>query len=290
MTRSLRLAIALVALLAGATPDPAAAVDLADTPIVSVGGAVTEIIASLGAADRIRAVDTTSTHPAAAVAGKPNVGYMRQLSAEGILALGPVRVIAVEGAGPPDVLKLLAEAGVRIDRVTDEPSPAGLLAKVRTISALVGRKAEGEALAAEIEAGFAALAQDRATRTAHPRVLFVIALQNGRPMAAGAKSAAAAMMGLAGADNAVSGFDGYKPLSDEAIVAAAPDAVVFMDRPGLTAADLLALPAIAATPAGRRHAVFGMDGLALLGFGPRAPAAARDLMAALDRHLVGAPK
>src|SRR5262245_22113483 len=54
--------------------------------IVSVGGAVTEILYAIGLEDRIVAVDTTSLYPQSAT-GKPKVGYMRQLSPEGVLGL-----------------------------------------------------------------------------------------------------------------------------------------------------------------------------------------------------------
>ena len=68
--------------------------------IVSVGGAVTEILYALGLEQRVVAVDTTSLYPPRAPAEKPNVGYMRQLSAEGVLGLGPSLVLATEGVGP----------------------------------------------------------------------------------------------------------------------------------------------------------------------------------------------
>ncbi|WP_457796288.1 hypothetical protein [Methylocystis sp. S23] len=48
----------------------------ADERIVSVGGAVTEIIYALGRDALIAAVDTTSLYPPEALKTKPNVGYM----------------------------------------------------------------------------------------------------------------------------------------------------------------------------------------------------------------------
>src|SRR5262245_3953947 len=47
--------------------------------IVSVGGAVTEILYALGLEQRVIAVDSTSLYPPRALADKRNVGYMRQL-------------------------------------------------------------------------------------------------------------------------------------------------------------------------------------------------------------------
>ena len=54
--------------------------------ILSLGPDVTEILYALGAGDRVVGVDRGSRYPEATLA-KPNVGYRRSLSAEGVLAL-----------------------------------------------------------------------------------------------------------------------------------------------------------------------------------------------------------
>ena len=68
--------------------------------IVSIGGAITEILYALGLEDRLAGVDTTSLYPPPRCSDKPNVGYMRQLSAEGVLGLNPSLVLAIAGLGP----------------------------------------------------------------------------------------------------------------------------------------------------------------------------------------------
>jgi len=103
-------------------------------------------------------------------------------------------------------------------------------------------------------------------------------------MASGTETAAAAMIEMAGAENAVSAFDGYKPLTDEAVIAAAPDAILMMDRRGdhdSSIEELLQMPVIASTPAAKNRAVIRMNGLYLLGFGPRTAKAVVDLNQAL---------
>lgn len=73
-------------------------------------------------------------------------------------------------------------------------------------------------------------------------------------------------------------------MTDEAILAAAPDVILMMDRGGdlaITDADLAAHPALGATPAVQAGAVIRMNGLLLLGFGPRPPDAPRMLHRAL---------
>jgi iron complex transport system substrate-binding protein len=114
-------------------------------------------------------------------------------------------------------------------------------------------------------------------------VLFLLSLQSGRPIAAGRDSSADGIIALAGGLNALGSIEGFKPVSNEAVIAAAPDVVVMMSNAGVSATsdEVFALPAFAATPAGQRRAFITMDGLYLLGFGPRAPDAARDLMNAL---------
>ena len=57
--------------------------------ILSIGGDVTEILYALKADGRIIAVDSTSQFPAEALKQKANVGYMRALATEGVLATNP---------------------------------------------------------------------------------------------------------------------------------------------------------------------------------------------------------
>jgi iron complex transport system substrate-binding protein len=259
--------------------------------IVSVGGAVTEILYRLGHAGDIVGVDSTSLYPADALKTKANVGYVRALGAEGVLSLNPSLVVASEGAGPPDALKLIEQAGVTIVRVPDEPSPAGIVKRVEVIAKALGASEQGSALVKEIEAGFAHLTDARAAIKRATRTLFVLSLQNGRPLVGGLGTTADAMLALAGATNAASSLSGWKPLSDEGLIAAAPEAIVMMNHgPGGAASDPFAYPAFAATPAANGKRLVVMDSLYLLGFGPRTPDAARDLMAALHPDQVGQAK
>jgi iron complex transport system substrate-binding protein len=137
-------------------------------------------------------------------------------------------------------------------------------------------------LAADVRARFAILDRARAAAGPGPRVLAVLSLQNGRPLVGGRGTTADGMLRLAGAVNAADSLEGWKPLSDEGVIAARPDAVLRVVRGEERGEDVLALPAFAATPAGRARALVAMDGLYLLGFGPRTPDAALDLVAALS--------
>jgi iron complex transport system substrate-binding protein len=280
MSGSLLRGAVLAAALASSVPSASAA---EANRIVSVGGSLTEIVYALDAGDRLVAVDTTSTYPAEALRTKPNVGYMRALSAEGVLATAPDLILALEGSGPPPAVEVLRNASVPILFVPDRHSPEGIAEKIRMVAEALGKTQEGEALAGAVSADIAAIERAIGKIERPKRAIFLLSLAGGRPMAAGSGTAAAAILKLAGAENAVSGFQGYKQVSDEAVIAAAPDVVLTMANVGATLGpdQVFALPALAATPAGRSRALITLDGQYLLGFGLRTASAIRDLAGAL---------
>lgn len=252
--------------------------------IVSVGGPVTEIIHALGAGDRIIARDTTSLYPPA-LAALPDVGYMRRLSAEGVLSVAPDLIVTRDTAGPPEVLDQLRAAAIPIVEVHDAYSPDGVSAAVRTVGAALGKEAAAEALVGEIEAQFAELAGMVAAQDSTPRVLFILSNQAGRLNVAGAGTGADGAITLAGGRNVMgAAFQGYKIMNDEALIEAAPEVVVMMVSRADHAADpaeIFALPALSQSPAARNGAFLAIDP-ATLSFGPRAPLLLIDFAKALQ--------
>jgi iron complex transport system substrate-binding protein len=248
---------------------PAAVLDTPRT--VALGGDITETVYAVGAQQQLVGVDSTSQWPAAAHQ-LPDVGYVRQLAAEGMLALRPQLIIATHDAGPPQVIAQLRDAGVRIETMPVTTTPADVAAKIRHIGQLLGRPDVAEQLARENEGEYAALARDVAAMTRHPRVVFLMSAGAGSPLAAGRDTAASRAIVLAGGVNAGDGFAGYKPVSAEALVGLAPDAILLMREraDALGGIDgVLKLPGVALTPAGRARRIAFVDGQALLGFGPR---------------------
>jgi iron complex transport system substrate-binding protein len=251
--------------------------------VIALGGSVTEIVVALGAGEQLVARDSTSTFPHT-IKALPDVGYLRALSPEGVLALNPTLILAEADAGPVEAVDVLRAAGVPFVTMPDDPTPEGVAAKVMAVADAMGLQAEGATLAARITADLAAVTAEAAKVTQPKRVLFILSAQDGRIMAGGDGTAAAGMIALAGGINAATGFDGYKQMTDEAVLTAAPDVILMMDRAGdhaASTADLLALPALASSPAADGDHVIRMDGLLLLGFGPRTAEAARTLHAAL---------
>lgn len=257
------------------------AADTSPKRIVSVGGSVTEIVYALGQEHRLVAKDTTSNHPADA-RRLPDVGYVRRLSPEGLLSVEPDLILAEEGAGPPETFEVLANTGLPIEIIPMGFDLPAVQAKIRAVAMALDAAEAGETLVAQVTEEVEGAAQFAGLRD--QKVLFVLSMQGGRVMAAGGNTAAQGVLELAGAQNAITGFDGYKLVSDEAVLTAAPDVILMMQshRPGaVTPADVLAHPAVAATPAGRAQAVLQMDGMLLLGFSVRTGQAVSELAAGL---------
>lgn len=268
-------------------------VTVADTSrIVSVGGAVTEILYALGHDKDIVGIDSTSLYPRSALKEKANVGYMRQLSAEGVLGLRPSLVLAIAGAGPKETMGVLEAAKVPLVIVPDAFSEAGIVDKINLIARVTGAGERARCLIGNVHTDLAALDKIRAGIKQPKRILFVLSFINGRAMASGRGTAADGIIKLAGGVNVIGDYEGYKPLNDEAVIAARPDVILSIDRdsPGALSADaVFAHPAFAATPAAAQRSFVAMEGLYLLGFGPRTARAARDLAVTLYPNLKGDP-
>ena len=257
--------------------------------LVSIGGAITEIVYALGEQDRLVARDSTSMYPEEAMK-LPDVGYMRALSPEGVIAVNPTAILAVEGSGPADALAVLKSAGIPFETVPEGFDREAILRKIDVVGKFLGVPEKAKALEEKVGAELDTAIADAAKRpdSERKRVLFILSLQNGRIMAAGNNTAANGIIGLAGAINATDGaFDGYKPLTDEAVINSKPDTIMVMTRPGAGSTDeeVLSHPAISVTPAGQNKAILRMDSLHLLGFGPRTASAISDL----NKELYGKP-
>ncbi|PMQ03268.1 hemin ABC transporter substrate-binding protein [Janthinobacterium sp. AD80] len=259
--------------------------------IVSVGGALTEIVYALDAQAELVGVDTTSLYPATAQQ-LPQVGYARTLSAEGVLSLAPTQLIATEEAGPQTVLRQVRDAGVPVAVLNANNQFEGLLERVKQVGQITGRVEPAARLAQNLRQQWSgALAKVRKRQHAPVRVLFILAHAPNQVMVGGRETGADAMLAYAGAVNVMGGqggFAGYKPLTPEAVIAARPDVVLVTDQ-GLKASGgvdgILTLPGLAQTPAGKQHRIVSQEAMLLLGFGPRMPQALADLDAAFAKAM-----
>ncbi|HEX2612309.1 MAG TPA: hemin ABC transporter substrate-binding protein [Fibrobacteria bacterium] len=239
--------------------------------IVSLGGPVTETVFALGEGGRVIAIDLSSVWPPEA-AKLPKVGYHRALSAEGVLSLNPDLVLGSDEAGPPAVLDQIRAAKVPVSLVPVEYTVEAARSKILAIAKVLGKEKEGGKLVASLDADVKKAQGRVAASKARPRVLFIYARGQGTLSVSGRGTAADAMIALGGGVNAVTGYDGYKPLTPEALAAANAD-VILMTTRGLESVGgktgLLAQPGVALTPAGKAGNIVALDDELLLGFGPR---------------------
>lgn len=266
------------AALAGLACAPAVLAQAGRPRLVTIGGAITEVVYALGAQSQLVGSDTTSIYPAEALA-TPKVGYMRQLSAEGLLSLKPDAIIATTEAGPPVVLDAVRSAGVALELITADHSWGEVQRKIQAVGRAARLPAEAAQLQARLDAEWAAVLQTVAATRRRPRVLFILS-HSASPQVAGEKTAAHAVIGFAGGMNALGGFAGYRPMTAEAMASAAPDIILTSTQSieahgGVTA--FWSRPELALTPAYARRALVMVDALQLLGFGPRMPQTIRAL-------------
>ncbi len=248
--------------------------------VISLGGNVTEIIYELNKESLLVATDTTSKYPDAA-AKTPKVGYMRHLSAEGILSMNPTVIFMTSDAGPPVVIKQLKEAGINMQVVPNEFSIQGTIDKVASMSKYFGEEEKGQKIINNIKSDMQAASDLVAKhKDKKPKVLFILSPRNGSLMISGTNTQADSMIKLAGGMNAMTSFEGFKPLTPEQILAVNPDAILMMNhtkRVNGGRQGIMEHPVLKLTPAVKNNQVITMDGSYLLGFGPRVGQAVKDL-------------
>ncbi|NOH22198.1 heme/hemin ABC transporter substrate-binding protein [Vibrio europaeus] len=236
--------------------------------IVSAGSAVTELLIALNQQEKLVAVDVTSELPGSLQL--PKIGYHRRLSAEGLLALGPNRLIGSDEMGPETALSQLRSAGVEVDIVNTKPTPEGLLERIDEIAALTQAEQQASKLKKQVTEQIASLEKNKSQQKSAKKVLFLL-IHEGRPAnVAGRDTTPNAIIELAGGINpAASQLSSYKPLSTEAMVEMQPDIILVSGRSynKLGGADeiLKKMPMLAATPAGQNKLFIQIDGHALVG-------------------------
>ncbi len=207
------MALSCAAVLARAEP----VTQFPDTSrIVSIGGALTEIVYALGAEKMLVARDDTSLYPPEALKLK-SVGYMRRLSPESVLSVNPSGILLVEGSGPPETLDVLKKASVPMVIVPDKYTAEGVTAKIEAVGKALGLEDKAKVLAEKVSADLDAVEKRVSAHNPRKRVLFILSMQGGRLMASGTGTAADGIIKLAGGVNVIDQYPGYKQLTDEAI-------------------------------------------------------------------------
>ncbi|MEH6566767.1 MAG: ABC transporter substrate-binding protein [Halopseudomonas sp.] len=233
--------------------------------LVSAGASVTALVQELELQPLLVGVDSTSMPTVGDTL--PNIGYQRQLSAEGILSLRPDVLLGSEEMGPPQVLAQLREAGVEVIELSARADLPTLYANIRQIGSRFAQSAGAEQLISRIEQQVLALPGIPAQR---PRALFLLSHSAGSLLVAGADTAGDSLIQLGGMYNPLAvQFGQYRSLSAEGLLQLRPHWLITTTQSLDTAGGkqgLLALqPALEATPAAQSNQVIGIEGALLVG-------------------------
>jgi iron complex transport system substrate-binding protein len=236
--------------------------------IVSLSGSVTETLVAMGLDASIVGTDVTSTYPES-IKSKPKVGSTHNLNVEALLALNPTYVISMKERGlKPEQVTQLQQAGIKVWVIDQEYTIEGTKKYISQIGDTFKQQAKAQELVAKIDADYKALP----TYNTKPNVMFIYARGAGALSVCGKNLPMAHMIELAGGTNAGDAFEGFKPLTTEALVKTNPDAILLFNS-GMASLDgaegMLKVPGIAETKAGKNNHFIVMDGELLSGFGPR---------------------
>lgn len=244
--------------------------------IVSLNGAISEIVYDLGHGKELVGRDVTSTYPAYVRDSVKDLGHVRSIGMEAIMALRPTLILASKNDMNPKLEEKIKASGISYQLFDQKFSVEGTKNLIKEVSQFLGSN-NTQPLMDKIDADIA-----KVKPLAHqPKVLFIYARGAGTMLVAGEGTPMVDMIRLAGGENAVKGITDFKPLTQEALVNSNPD-VLLLFNSGLESLGgkegiIKAIPALSQTNAGKNQAIITMEGGLLSDFGPRVGKAAYEL-------------
>lgn len=247
---------------------------------VDLAGSIAASIWALGFGDTLVGRDQSTTFPGTeGIEAVTSGGHT--VNAETVIGLAPDVVITDGTVGPRDVIEQLRDVGIAVVFVKNDASFRGAEELARQVAAVYGAAEAGELLADRIRHEVASTVDEVAALAPaqdedRVRMLFLY-LRGGAGVyyMFGSESGADELIdALGGVDVAGElGWEGMRPMTDEALVAADPDLILTMtggiESVGGVEGLLEEKPAIALTTAGEHHRIVDMDDGAVLSFGPR---------------------
>ena len=238
--------------------------------VVVAGGSIAEMLYALDVGGLIVAVDSTAAY-LPETSALPSVGYVRNLSAEGILALKPSLILGEHDMGPVEVLNQISNVEVEVKRIEERHSTQGIVDKFICIARVLDKEgAAREILKSQFAEIVTSLEKANVASADLPRAALILNFVDNQPIVAGANTSGDGVLRMAGAQNIFSNIEGWKPLSRELLIAANPEHLVVTERALKSIGGLegmLADPLLASTDALNDDNVHAYGGMSLLGFG-----------------------
>ncbi|MDF2180144.1 ABC transporter substrate-binding protein [Aliiglaciecola sp. CAU 1673] len=253
----------------------------ADLPkLITAGGTLTDIVFALDADQALVATDSSSTSPAQATA-LPQVGYYRDLSAEGVLSFAPQWLWVLEGGGSENVLQQIERAGVEVTQFAKPRDVAALYALIRDIGERLQRAEQAEDVVASLQSRLQPLKPGQAQKA-----LFVLQASARGVVAAGTETVPQLLLEHAGLQNIISHL-GFKTISVEYLALQQPALLIAPSHTVAAAGGkqaFCAQPALRLLEAARHCRLLVMDSLLALGMTTRLPDAIVQLSDFADKH------
>ena len=167
----------------------------------------------MGYERNIIAVDITSNYPEE-TKEYPSIGYVRNLSAEGILSLKPTLIIGEDDMGPPSVIEQIKRTGLNINIIKENHTSEGIVQKIECIGKIINKENHTHMLIDEL---IYPSIEELKKISANPiladiKVMFILNMDSGTPVVSGRETSANGFIEMTGATNAFDSFDGWKPV------------------------------------------------------------------------------
>lgn len=249
--------------------------------IVVAGGSITEIIYFLNLQNKLVGVDVTSNYPLNAKK-LPSIGYIRNLSIEGLLSLKPNLILAEESIGPPIILKQLNKTSVEFRIIKNIFTIDGINEKFLCISKILDVEINNNIDYKKFVNNVKKLKSFVKNNNKEKKdILLILMMKGTSPIIAGKNTSGHGFIKMIGQNNSMGKVSGWKPVSSEQILIANPNYIIVTKRAlkDFTSIEkFLKLPGISSTKAAKNKNVFIKDGMSLLGYGPRTINVAKEIL------------
>jgi len=248
--------------------------------IVVAGGSITEIVYFLGMEDKLVGVDITSNFPKEAKKLK-SIGYLRNLSIEGILSLSPGLVLAEEDIGPPIIVNQLRKTSIDLRIIKEKNNLNGIHNKIVCISKILNTSLEDNKDYVELQKKLYRVKNLKKINSKKiKKILLILMMRGSSPVVAGKNTSGQGFIDMIGHKNSMNDLNGWKPVSSEEIIKKNPDYIIITKRAFKSFSSLdqfLSIPGISSTLAAKKKNIIVKDGMSMLGFGPRTINVALDI-------------
>ena len=237
--------------------------------IVVAGGSITEIVYFLGMEDKLVGVDITSNFPKEAKKLK-SIGYLRNLSIEGILSLRPGLVLAEEDIGPPIIVNQLKNTSIDLRIVKEKYDLNGIHNKILCVSKILDASLDDNENYVKFKNKFNRVKKLKKNNS--KKILLILMMRGSSPVVAGKNTSGQGFIDMTGHENSMSDLNGWKPVSSEEIIKKNPDYIIITKRAFKNFSSLdqfVSIPGISSTIAAKKKNIIVKDGMSMLGFGPR---------------------